>query len=117
MKPNSDRKDKKSTSKRRAPGARRKAPKPPHNAREREFTCLTELIYLIANEPRPWNKQGDLVQVSRIERMYRQRVEKALTCDPKEVREILELMIKHPGLGRSHKTEWVLEIHGPSANA
>ncbi len=99
------------------PPRRRKSAKPPHNAIEREYTCLEELIYLIANEPRPWKKEGEVIQVTHLERMYRQRIEKALAGDPKEVRELLRLMIAHPSLGRSHKTEWVLEIHGPSANA
>ena len=90
----------------------------PHNAAPAtEHENVAELVQSVGSEPRKVLVAGRTVEMSRAERMLRLQIERAMQGKARDVTDVLRLMVKHPDMGCSFRTELVIVISGMDAHA
>jgi hypothetical protein len=85
-------------------GSQFKRGRKPHNAPSApDYKNLAELIQLVGSEPRKVLVGGKTVEMTRSERMMRLQLERAMQGKAQDVRQVLSLMLRYPGISSSSR--------------
>jgi hypothetical protein len=96
-------------------GARR-APRKPHNAKTAEYATFNELLGMIADQPRKATIAGREVTMTRAEALLRVMVERAMQGKVREIKQVLQMMARDPGLAANSRLQTHIFINGSLAN-
>lgn len=95
---------------------RRKAIRKPHNAKTARYSTFSELLGIIADEPRKVTVGGSMVTMPRVEALLRLMVERAKQGKVREMKKILQMLAKDPGLAANSRSQIQIFINGNLAN-
>jgi hypothetical protein len=96
-------------------GARR-APRKPHNAKTAEYATFNELLGMIADQPRKAKIAGQEVTMTRTEVLLRVLVERATQGKVREIKQLLQMMARDPGLAANSRTHVQIFLNGALAH-
>ena len=87
-----------------ATGSQFKRGRKPHNASSApDYESVAELIQVVGSEPRKVLVGGETVEMTGTERMMRLQLERAMQGKAQDVREVLRLMLRYPGISSSSR--------------